>query len=423
MSPPINPDTPKTKLENHVLVIDDDKFIHKFVSKAVDDKFNVSFAETGRAGIEKAKALDPDIILLDVEMPGINGYEVCDVLKQDEFTRSTPVIFLSGKSEIREKMIGYEVGGVDFVTKPCEDEELIAKLMVHSTSKKQNQLLERQAKSASKAAHAALTDNSLQGKIVQFVDELQEIHSFELLSEHIFRLAKSFSLKCCLLVQSAEQNYFFSSSSAVTPIEKDLMVALLMKGKRFHDFGIRTQINYPRLALLIKNMPLNHREEYGRIKDLLPAALNAADARVQTLDTENALRNQSDSLNIVLENINNTLFKLSGQLTENQNKIISTLKSMLAELEAKLPHMGLEDDQEAYLLERIDQAVSETLNHNKQSTSIKSSYATISRLLKHVADQQKNLLDAIFNTPNKQQEVTSSPQQQESSGDSDVELF
>jgi len=109
-----------------ILIIDDDKFVQKLISRLLSQQYNSECASDGDEGLEKAERLHPDIILLDVEMPGKNGYEVCDLLKNNNDTNDIPVIFLSGKTSIREKMLGYEAGAVDFLSKPCEKEELLA---------------------------------------------------------------------------------------------------------------------------------------------------------------------------------------------------------------------------------------------------------------------------------------------------------
>ena len=112
-----------------VLIIDDSKTVHSVVkSKLSDEPIEFHSGFTGRAGLELAAALQPDLILLDVELPDLNGFEVCRLLKADPKTMIIPVIFLTGASTTEEKIKGLRLGAVDYVTKPFDVAELLARV-------------------------------------------------------------------------------------------------------------------------------------------------------------------------------------------------------------------------------------------------------------------------------------------------------
>jgi len=87
-----------------VLAIDDDKLIHQIIEKTLTENNQVSHAYNGEEGIQIARDTHPDIILLDVEMPGINGFEVCCKLKQQTETKDIPIMFLSSRSSLEERI-------------------------------------------------------------------------------------------------------------------------------------------------------------------------------------------------------------------------------------------------------------------------------------------------------------------------------
>ena len=93
--------------------------------------FSVMVAQDGEEGIERALLTKPDLILLDVMMPGVSGLETCRQLKTDERTREIPVIFMTALSDIGDKISGYQAGGVDYVTKPFHTEEVLARINTH----------------------------------------------------------------------------------------------------------------------------------------------------------------------------------------------------------------------------------------------------------------------------------------------------
>ena len=93
--------------------------------------FEVRLAPSGALGLQAAQRDPPALILLDVHMPGLNGYEVCERLKQDAALQAIPVIFISGLGETVDKVRGFKVGGVDYVTKPFQFEEVEARVRTH----------------------------------------------------------------------------------------------------------------------------------------------------------------------------------------------------------------------------------------------------------------------------------------------------
>lgn len=101
-----------------VLVADDEPLLRAYLSALLEDVAIVLEASTGEEAIEEAKEKLPDLILLDVEMPGINGYEVCQALKKDELTTSIPVIFITGREDANDEEHGLVIGGADYIKKP-----------------------------------------------------------------------------------------------------------------------------------------------------------------------------------------------------------------------------------------------------------------------------------------------------------------
>jgi PAS domain S-box-containing protein len=115
--------------EYEILVVDDTVTNLRLIDKLLTTKgFRVRVAQEPTQALKSAFAKPPDLILLDVKMPGMNGYEVCQRLKQDERTTQIPVIFISALQEINQMVQGFKVGGVDFITKPIQHEEMLARV-------------------------------------------------------------------------------------------------------------------------------------------------------------------------------------------------------------------------------------------------------------------------------------------------------
>lgn len=126
---------------------------------------SISVALNGELALDIIKKDMPDLILLDVMMPGMNGYEVCEKLKQDETTKDIPIIFITALTELENIVKGFKVGGVDYVTKPFREEEVICRAASQLKLKKtRNELIQSQNK--------LIQSENLHRSIVQKVPEL-----------------------------------------------------------------------------------------------------------------------------------------------------------------------------------------------------------------------------------------------------------
>ena len=108
-----------------VLVIDDEAPIRLLCRVNLEaEKMEVLEAADGPTGLERARSESPDVILLDVMMPGLDGWRVAEELLDDEKTKSIPIVFLTARAELRDRARGLDLGGVDYVTKPFNPVEL-----------------------------------------------------------------------------------------------------------------------------------------------------------------------------------------------------------------------------------------------------------------------------------------------------------
>ncbi|MGC4031571.1 MAG: diguanylate cyclase [Tepidisphaeraceae bacterium] len=132
--------------KSKLLLIDDVKMMHNLVqTRLAQDEFEFHSAFSGEQGIAMAWEIHPDVILLDVEMPAPDGFEVCRRLKNDPTLSNIPVIFLTAVTSTEQKIRGLNVGAIDFITKPFDAGELQARLRVALRTKELLDLLSKKA--------------------------------------------------------------------------------------------------------------------------------------------------------------------------------------------------------------------------------------------------------------------------------------
>ncbi len=128
-----------------ILAIDDTPENLALLSQMLTENgYKVRSVTKGSTAIRGAKAVPPDLILLDIKMPEMNGYEVCQQLKADDRTKDIPIIFISALGDVFDKVKAFKIGGVDYITKPFQTEEVLARLDTHLTIRNLQLKLEAQ---------------------------------------------------------------------------------------------------------------------------------------------------------------------------------------------------------------------------------------------------------------------------------------
>jgi phosphoserine phosphatase RsbU/P len=161
------------KSEFRLLIVDDLTVNIKVLGNSLQESgYIITFATNGNQAIEMAQNNDIDLILLDIMMPGMDGYQVCRKLKMAERTKNTPVIFITAKTEQQDIVRGFEAGGVDYVTKPFNPAELSARVRTHLELKRAREIIEDQAEELA-WSNKRLADKNK--KLQQAIDEIETL--------------------------------------------------------------------------------------------------------------------------------------------------------------------------------------------------------------------------------------------------------
>ena len=165
----VSANTPKTA-SGDILIVDDETANLKLLKELLSrEGYQARPADRPQLAIKSALAQPPALILLDVKMPEMDGFAVCRRLKQNARTSDIPVIFISARHEAEAKVLGFEAGGVDFITKPFQEEEVLARVRTHLELRDmrldlERLVAERTAKlTRSEAKYRTLVDNALVG--------------------------------------------------------------------------------------------------------------------------------------------------------------------------------------------------------------------------------------------------------------------
>jgi two-component system sensor histidine kinase/response regulator len=132
-------------LENSkILIVDDNpENLKTFIVYLEEHGFNISFSLNGKQALKNVKHIMPDLIFLDVVMPEMDGFQCCRLLKEDEATKDIPIIFMTALTDTIDEIKGFELGAVDYITKPIKLERVLARMNAHLTIQRQKKELKK----------------------------------------------------------------------------------------------------------------------------------------------------------------------------------------------------------------------------------------------------------------------------------------
>ncbi len=140
-----------------VFIVDDTEENIDVLIETLGDNYDIAVATGGTMALQLVEEINPDLILLDLVMEDMHGYEVCEKLKENENTKDIPIIFLTSKTDVESKIKAFELGGVDYITKPFESIEVNARVKNHLllqlakiNAENQNEILERKVRERTK---------------------------------------------------------------------------------------------------------------------------------------------------------------------------------------------------------------------------------------------------------------------------------
>ena len=163
---------------SNILVVDDNIINLELLESVLDEEgYDVRTAISGEMALKSIEAQKPDLILLDVMMPGINGYETCRLIKEDPVSSDIPVIFLSAKGEVVDKVDGFKAGAVDYLTKPFAVDEVLVRIKTHLSISFLQRKLEQKIDIIDKNVITSSTD--LNGVITDASEAFCEISGYE----------------------------------------------------------------------------------------------------------------------------------------------------------------------------------------------------------------------------------------------------
>lgn len=341
-----------------ILCVDDEPVNLVILEELLQENYELMTAKSGEGCLQQVAVQTPDLILLDVNMPDLDGLETCERLKSDPETAEIPIIFVSALASQDELMAGYEAGGDDYITKPFSEEILQKKIEIVLASQQRKQELKKISDWAVEALMNNLSTTDELGMVVQFLHHCQSADTPDELARNVFDCLREFELDSSLLMLDEPENRVWFSDDIDRPMERQILQSL--RGQdRVVSFGTRLAINSDHVTVLVRNLPPTV-EQVDRVREHLSIMIEGLDTRIHAMQSQTLLDQRRDVLHRVLSATREHLGRLDETHKQQKARSAEIVSVMGKELEKSLLKLDLSARQEAALRKIIDSAAEKT---------------------------------------------------------------
>ena len=375
----------QVKLTPRVLIVDDLADNRYLLETVLTDKaYETYCVASGEECLEKVAAIKPDIILLDIRMPGIDGYETCKQLRLIPSLKRTPIIFLSVLDSLDDILSGYEAGGDDYFRKPFETEILLAKMQ---TSIIKRQEMDQNLVESQQFAKLALANSGELGIILQCYQNSFQCQSHTQLAKVLLETCQEFGLLGSVQIRGAKDQVNIAAGGNCSNLEIELMNRLV-DAQRILHFGKRTAFNFDKVTLLIKNMPLEDPDRCGRLTDHLASVLLGIETRIESLDLAIAKeREVLDRVKTSLDHIHVAIDKIESAFKTREHLTTNIIDTLLTQMTVGFSSLALTEAQEQFFIELINTHLNQIVEMYGSTTEVKDYFMQIAGDLSPLLNQ------------------------------------
>lgn len=331
-----------------VFVVDDDPIILDILNGTLDGICQLETFSSAESCLNRLAALKPDLFLLDVSMPVMDGYELCRRLKEDWETQDIPVLFVSAHDDSDTRLLCYEAGGDDFIQKPFEHAELLRKLEVAARILVEKRALREQAGYAQRTAMAAMVSMGELGVVLQFLSKSFACTNVDELASAVIAAMQQYDLLAAVQMRLGDDAFSLSHNGRNVPLEVSVLNHVRESGRIF-QFKSRCVFNYGRVTLMVNNMPLDDPDRCGRIRDNGALLAEGADARLKAIEAEMLASQRRAGIEAALPRLYSTLDDVQGNYRRNCFELTQVMIGFQESLTKAFVHLGLMESQEEEL--------------------------------------------------------------------------
>lgn len=341
----------------NLFLVEDDSASAALVRTLLEGTCAIDSFATAEDCLARLAAIQPRLFLLDVGLPGIDGYELCRQIKARPETAHVPVMFISGHVEIESRLRGYEVGAHDFITKPFDVREVQQKVALLLRQQQDRNGLEGRLVESDTLASLILSNLDEYAVLLNYLRDLNSCADPRELAQLTLGMLRGFRLRGVVQLRLPEGGLTVDTQGESTPIAESVISHVKTMGRIF-EFRRHGVYNFDRITLMVDNMPIADPELCSRLRDHLAIAVETAEARlagqlaVQTNDRASELVGTAAGI------LQKSVASFAHRAAHAHEAGSAVLRELSAEMRIAISHLGMTMLQEESILELIERKTS-----------------------------------------------------------------
>ncbi len=348
-----------------LLHVDDDPMQRVWINHLFCDTFNIVSYEDAESVLRDIEQLHPSVAILDLELPNMNGYQLCEKMRENYHLNDCLILILSAHDDIQDRLNAYEAGADDYFTKPAIPEELLAKvnrLHTLSCARKEAEDYAIQSQQTSFSALSALgeTDITLNFfKKISFCDTQKKLLHISLKALTQFGLSASIEIR---LIDGIEEHH-------ASPIERSVLEHMRNMGQLF-EFKKQVVFNSERVTILVRNMPIEDIDRYNRIKEHVSQIVEGLEIAVSRIEANELVNKQANALAETKKELLEASSDLQRELRSLRQQGDQNMYEMTESLHSLIMCYDLKETQELAIREIMERARENLFNLQSQELGI-----------------------------------------------------
>ena len=373
-----------------IFIVEDQPTLRNNLRQLLElEGYAVEEAADGTSALARLEALAaslaqrPQLVLLDVGLPDMEGYEICRHVLQDPRLLHVPVIFLSGRVELEDRMAGYEAGAEDYIAKPYVNAELLSKIGValrNGQTRHAQHELQGQVANAMQAAFSAMSSASEIGVVLQFMKGSFALQDNAALQHSMLQALQELGLDASIQLRSLRGVSTVNAEGPCGQLEIGLIETLARRG-HIVDAGRVTVFSYGQVSLAVKNMPREDEERNGRLRDNLAFLTEGAAARLAALDAAWQQQQQAVVLAELVACTRNTLRVVDERFRYQQWASGDIMLRLRENIDRAFVRLGLTEGQERMIAQLLASATEECTLLSEQGVDVEVSMKALLKAL------------------------------------------
>lgn len=343
-----------------VLVVDDDPMVTGMFAVGLEPDYRVQQANHARDALAWLEQDHPDVILMDIGMPDMDGFEACLRIRNTPELAAIPVIFVSSHDTLEERLQAFDVGADDFIIKPFELEEVSRKIARAVKLKAGHWQLAQEKNAAEGAALTAMTVLGEMGLVLNFTRSCLGIRSFAKLADQTINTLGSMGLNAHVQIRSFLETQTRTAEGEASALEECIFQRTREIGRLF-SFRRHMICNYDNFSVLINNMPIQDEELCGRIRDHVAMVAETGSAAVHGIELRLRVERAAQDIQQASLHSHAALAGLRAEYRQQQGDTRCELEGMVERVERMYMSMGLTDRQEHAVSDTVRAAAEQVL--------------------------------------------------------------